>query len=119
MGLKTNPAKGKEALKNIIGPVTYTSMTVTVSCVAARRLSDRLTNSKGKLDYSIFVAASSSVTAAQLVTNLKAKTPAQWTAFLKDFGSKAGISSMTVADLVVTAPSIVVDDASFANNMVP
>merc|ERR1712217_182463 len=118
--LKTNPAKGKEALKNIIGPVTYTSMTVTVSCVAARRLSDRrLTNSKVKLDYSIFVAASSSVTAAQLVTNLKAKTPAQWTAFLKDFGSKAGISNMTVADLVVTAPSIVVDDASFANNMVP
>merc|ERR1739838_1289600 len=97
--LKTNPTKGKQALATMIGSsVTYTSMTVTVTCSAARRLSDRrLTTSKVKLDYSIFVAASSSVTAAQLVTNLKGKSKAQWTAFLKDFGSKAGIPNMTAA----------------------
>merc|ERR1711920_1102983 len=90
--LKNSTAKAKEALVSIIGNVTYTKMTVTVSCVNARRLS----NSKVKLDYSIFVAATSSVTAAQLVANLKGKTTAQWTAFLTDFATKAGISNFTV-----------------------
>merc|ERR1712113_268097 len=121
--MKNNTAKAKEAMVSIIGNVKYTKMTITVSCVAARRLSDRsdrrLTNSKVKLDYSIFVAASSSVTAAQLVNTLKTKTKAQWTAFLNDFATKAGLSNFTVSDLVVTAPSIVSDDASFANNLVP
>merc|ERR1712113_693223 len=120
---KTNPTKAKEAMLTVIGNVIYTKLTITVSCVAARRLSDRsdrrLTNSKVKLDYSIFVAASSSVTAAQLVTTLKAKTTTQWKAFLTDFATKAGISNMTITGLVVTAPSIVADDASFANNLVP
>merc|ERR1712217_470201 len=121
--LKTKTDKEKEALLTVIGNVIYTKLTMGVSCVAARRLSDRsdrrLTQSKVKLDYSIFVAASSSVTAAQLVNTLKTKTKAQWTAFLNDFATKAGLSNFTVSDLVVTAPSIVSDDASFANNLVP
>jgi hypothetical protein len=121
--MKNSTAKAKEALGSFIGSVTYTKLTVTVSCVAARRLSDRsvrrLTNSKVKLDYSIFVAATSSVTAAQLVANLKGKTTDQWKAFLTDFATKAGISNFTVTDLVVTAPSIVSDDASFASNLLP
>merc|ERR1712066_568014 len=55
--LKTKTDKAKEALLTVIGNVIYTKLTISVSCVAARRLSDRsdrrLTNSKVKLDYSI------------------------------------------------------------------
>merc|ERR1711920_433995 len=120
--MKTNKAKAKESLVAIIPKdVKYTKMTFTVTCVAARRLSDRsvrrLSNSNVKIDYSIFVAASSTYSAAQLVTHLKGKTDAQWGAFLNDFATKAGISNFNYTGLVVTAPFIISDDASFANNL--
>merc|ERR1712039_947181 len=93
----------------------------TVTCVVVRRLSDRsvrrLSQASVKLDYSIFVAATSTMKAADLVTQLKTVSKAKWGTFLTDFASKAGISGFNYTGLEVTAPSIISDDASFANTL--